>query len=101
VTVFEDSPEPFDPNDNLPKPEIGAWLTLCVPLATDLCLSAGRVTRTRDSLAEDWGSEGEAAWAMRDANEAAGFRGKWYAEIEDEDGIESEIVASYEVARIE
>jgi hypothetical protein len=86
--MFDDSPQPFMPGDDLPKPKVGDKIILREPDDT-FGLREGIVEVTWDSLAEDWGSDGESAWSMWDYNEETGFRGHWYASI---------VVASYEVA---
>jgi hypothetical protein len=99
---FDDQDLPFKDGDILPRPEPGTVLVL--KQSTDesgLMLDRGVVTHTYGSLAEDWGSDGESSWAMRDHNDLTGFKGHWYAMIESSDGEDTELVASYEVLALE
>ena len=95
----DDTRNPFDPNDNLPKPSIGDVLVL---KPAEEMPSRLIVTGTHDDLAESWDPSGEDAWTMHDVNNAAGYKGHWYAYGNlpngDDDG---HVVASYEVERIE
>lgn len=99
--MFEDSDQPFDPEDNVPKPNVGDIIVL--KEINDLILRSkrNRVTHVFDSLAEDWGADGETAWAMHDTNDEAGKKGHWYALIEDTaDDFFNSCVPSYEVAEV-
>lgn len=100
--MFEDSPEPFDPRDELPKPKVDDILILKdIPAINSENAKEVRVEIVWDSLAESWDPVGEAAWTQREVNEQVGFRGHWYAYVSttnDEYGSWS--VASWEVESI-
>jgi len=97
--MFEDdNRNPFMPGDTLPKPNTGDILYIRRMEINEEMPSRVRVVYTHDSLAESWDPIGEHAWSMHDTNDAVGFKGRWYAIVEnpecEEDG--EWAIASYE-----
>lgn len=100
-SMFEDSPQPFDPHDNLPKPKVGDIVYLKLMEGTEGIPMMLRVEHIWDSLAESWDPIGEHAWKMRDRNEDIGWRGHWYAlAVDPQNDADEWVVASYEVGSI-
>jgi len=98
----DDNRNPFMPGDDLPRPEQGDTLILRRLESTSSMPGKLIVTRTHGSLGESWDPTGEDAWGQHDMNDAAGFKGHWYAygmggDPEDPDEY---LVASYEVASV-
>jgi hypothetical protein len=96
----DDTRNPFMPGDDLPIPNEGDTLILRRMKVNEEMQDRVTVLYTHDTLAESWDPVGEAAWQQRDVNDDVGFKGHWYAIVEDKFGDEWS-VASYEVAAIE
>lgn len=89
---FKDCDKPFNPNDMLVKPKVGD--TVIARPDGERYDVQFVVESVYDSLADDWGSDGETAWAMMDACNEIGFKGRWYV-------IGGEYAAiSYEVSKV-
>jgi hypothetical protein len=100
--MFEDSPEPFDPKDNLVKPAEGDVLILKnIPEVQTSELDRRVVVHcVWDTLAESWDPFGEHAWTQHELNQQYGSRGHWYAlvYVPGDEG-ETWSVASWEVEK--
>jgi len=99
----DDLRNPFMEGDDLPKPEQDDYLILRqMEINEGVPSNLVRVLEVHDSLAESWDPVGEAAWQQHDTNDAAGFKGHWYAivcgVVDPLDGDWS--VGSYEVEKI-
>jgi len=96
---FADQDLPFHPLDDLRKPEVGDRLVFKNQSSLSDMPKQGTVYAVYDSLADDWGNDGENAWSMWDTNTEAGFKGRWYACCEEPDDPYQGhwAVASYEV----
>jgi len=100
----DDTRNPFDPNDIVPKPRVGDVIIL---KPSEHARSEGWprrivVEQVHDNLGESWDPTGEDAWTMHEVNDAAGFKGHWYAYgIDEGDRGDPYLVASYEVESVE